>query len=462
MGFVLCEASQVPKQPYNSFVIRHLRVFLRDRLTSGGRMLFYLILLANGIGGISTGMKIYVLAVALVSLGLMSMVAAYWSRVRLTLDFSLPTRVTKGRPFRAQVALHNSTSRSARDVEVALIDRWPTCKVDYRPKSERSRPDQDLYHTILPDSCWVGDLQPDMQTRVEWDVTFDTRGTYTFGGVRQATSFPWGFWRAWYDIDAKQTVLVYPEFRPLEQLDIPVGRRYQPGGIALSSNLGDSTEFVSTREFREGDSLRVIHWPSWARTGKPIVKEFQEEFFCRIAVVLDTFLDKPVVRYNWRGRRVGPAEPRRQEFEQVVSLAAAVADQLAREEYVIDLFAAGPELYQLQAGRSLAHFENVMDILACVEPCYDPPFEKVEPVLLDSLESITTTIVILLDWCPARSRLVQAIRDRGTGVKVILVRNDDSPPKSGDAAKDAAEIEGLVGPFVTLTSEQLQRGVTSL
>jgi uncharacterized protein (DUF58 family) len=229
----------------------------------------------------------------------------------------------------------------------------------------------------------------------------------------------------------------------LLRLDIPVGRRYQPGGIALTSNLGDSTEFLCTREFRQGDSLRQIHWGSWARTGKPIVKEFQEEFFCRIALVLDTFLDPK------------SAKSRRAEFEAAITLAAALADNLAREEYVIDIFAAGPELYQLQAGRSLAHFENVMDILACVEPCLEPAFEKLEPVLLDCLENITTAVILLLDWDQRRERLVEAISSRGCAVKVILVSEQDQ----GEAAE---AVLGRGGELVRLTRQEIEDGVEQL
>jgi uncharacterized protein (DUF58 family) len=428
----------------NSFVIHQLRVTLRDRMTSAGRMLFYLILLTNGLGGVSMAIKVFVLAVTLASIGFVSIVAARWALVKLQVEFQLPSRATKGIPLKAQVKLTNRTRHQARDLEVSNLDRLNNCSIDYESKSPTqtvAKPTS-RWDRIAADSVFVGDLAPGESCSVEWNITLSKRGAYIFTGVRQATSYPWGFWRSWYDCLISQTVLVYPSFTPLEKLDIPVGRRYQPGGIALSSNLGDSTEFVATREFREGDSLRVIHWASWARTGKPVVKEFQEEFFCRIAVVLDTFL-----------QRTGPS--RVEEFEQVISLSAAVADQLAREEYVIDLFAAGPELYQLQAGRSLAHLENVLDILACVEPCYDPAFEKVEPVLLDSLESITTTIVILLDWDAARKRLVQAILDRGTGVKVVLIQNQVP-------AGVSAEIESLVGHFVTLSADDLLRGVREL
>jgi uncharacterized protein (DUF58 family) len=55
--------------------------------------------------------------------------------------------------------------------------------------------------------------------------------------------------------------------------------KYQQGGVALASNVGQSDEFVALRDYRQGDPLRHIHWRSWARAGKPVVKEFEDEFF---------------------------------------------------------------------------------------------------------------------------------------------------------------------------------------
>jgi hypothetical protein len=46
---------------------------------------------------------------------------------------------------------------------------------------------------------------------------------------------------------------------------------------------------MSLRDYRPGDPLRHVHWRSWAKFGKPIVKEFQDEFFVRHALILDTF-----------------------------------------------------------------------------------------------------------------------------------------------------------------------------
>ena len=64
-----------------------------------------------------------------------------------------------------------------------------------------------------------------------------------------------------------QVLLAYPRFYHMEEFVVPVGRRYQPGGIPLSSSTGDAIEFLGTREYREGDPVRNIHWRSWARAG---------------------------------------------------------------------------------------------------------------------------------------------------------------------------------------------------
>lgn len=419
--------------------MRQMRVLMRDRLTPTGRLAFYLMILGAGVGGVSLVIKTYLVGVTLFCLLFTSVVSARLARVRLKLRLEIPGRVTRAVPFQARVLLQNPTKKVARDVQMRFLQLPPSCEVHpvIDGIAQTGSPGEYL------EGLNLGDVDPDKHKIATWEILARKRGSYDLAGLRQATLFPFGLWRDWYDHPLPEAFLVYPSFTTLESLDIPVGRRYQPGGIALSSNLGDSTEFISTREFREGDSLRMIHWRSWARTGKPVVKEFQEEFFCRVAVVLDTFLSKESLK------------TREDEFESVISLAAAVADHLAREEYVIDLFAAGPELYQLQAGRSLAHFDNVMDILACVEPCSDPAFEKIEPVLLDSMENITTTVVILLDWSDARERLIQSILARGSGVKVILVGEKLAPER-------AAYLESLTGSFVWLTQDLLRAGVTQL
>src|SRR5262245_18946709 len=163
----------------------------------------------------------------------------------------------------------------------------------------------------------------------------------------------------------------------MDAFDVPAGRRYQPGGIPLSSSTGDAIEFVGTRDYREGDPVKNIHWRSWARRGEPVVKEYQEEYFCRIAIILDTFLP----------RKPRPADAAG--FEAAISVAASIADFFSRSEYIVDILAAGPDIYEVSVGRSLGYLGNILDVLSCLEPSYAPPFKSIGPHLFDKLAQIT-------------------------------------------------------------------------
>ena len=154
------------------------------------------------------------------------------------------------------------------------------------------------------------------------------------------------------------------------------------------------------------------------------MREFHEEYYCRIALILDTYIPRPGGRYS-DFLRGSPPEGY-PELESGISLAAAVADSLAATEHLIDIFAAGPELHVFRAGRQIAHFDNVLEILASVEPCHTNTFDKVGPAVAEELHSITTAICIFLDWDASRESMVRTIIDAGCQLKLIIIRDDDT------------------------------------
>ncbi len=62
-------------------------------------------------------------------------------------------------------------------------------------------------------------------------------------------------------------------------------------------------------------------------------------------------------------------------------MSAAVADYLARSEYLVEFFAAGPTVYRFEAGRSLAYFEDILDVLSCVDACRVDPFAELSAAI---------------------------------------------------------------------------------
>jgi uncharacterized protein (DUF58 family) len=263
------------------------------------------------------------------------------------------------------------------------------------------------------------------------------RGRYVLPSFGVARSDPFGLVRSKSAWIPEQVVLAYPRYYTLDELPLPMGRRYQPGGIPLASEVGDSLEFVGTREYREGDPLRKIHWRSWARLGRPIVKEYQEEYFSRIALVLDTFLPK----------RPRPAE--RDRFEAAISLLASVAGHFSRSEEVVDILAAGPDLYEVSTGRSLGYLDNVLDVLACLEPSPAPPFESIGPPLFERLERLTTVVAVMLEWDDAREAFLRRVRAMGVAVRVLLVHE-------GETRKPWVSVSADLGDIAVATPAQVE------
>jgi uncharacterized protein (DUF58 family) len=262
-------------------------------------------------------------------------------------------------------------------------------------------------------------------------------------GYRVETDFPFGLLLATRIFEEPKWLLVYPGFTPLVQLQLPTGRRHHPGGVALAATRGDSFEFFGNREFREGDSVRNIDWRATARLNKPIVREYREEYFLRVAVVLDTHAPD------------GSKSVAKEDFERAVSVCAAVGDYMAAQDYLVDIFAAGPNLYHLTAGLSLAYLDQILDILACVDSNPDEPFETLESEIFEHLMQITTVICVFLDWNEKRRDFVHRLSRQGAAVKVIVVRDTPctlDPAIDGDllravpvisAAEFAAGVERL-------------------
>ena len=196
------------------------------------------------------------------------------------------------------------------------------------------------------------------------------RGVLRFTGVTLARPDPLGLFRALTTVPLPQSVLILPRRYPLPAIALPGVAKYQEGGVALAANVGQSDEYVALRDYRHGDPLRHIHWRSWARVGRPVVKEFEDEFFVRHALVLDTFTD----------------HPHSEVFEEAVSVAASFACTLPTQESLLDLLFVGPQSYCFTAGRGVAHVDQMLEILASV---------RAVPTSLSARWSI---------WCSATSK----------------------------------------------------------
>ncbi len=209
--------------------------------------------------------------------------------------------------------------------------------------------------------------------------------------------------------------LVLPKVCPISALSTELGARYQPGGVALASKTGESTELVGLRPYRPGDPVRDLCAKAWARTGQPVVREYQQEYFTRFGVVMDT--------------DIAIASPER--FEAAISLTAGVLEHLSRAEALVDLLVFGDEVHRLTLGRSLGFVEQGLDLLACARAGENLKIEALMAQLDPHLSQLSAVVFVALEWDAPRRALLAQIQERGVGVSALVVRDEAVPdPKA--------------------------------
>lgn len=383
-----------------------------DRRLTGAGMLVGGVLIGSATLGVDTNLtvayRIFALAAALLVVG---WIATLLQRGRFVVERHLPRVVTAGEPFSYRVTITN-LAPAPRD-GLALIDDL----ADPRPPLAEFRarlrfPTYRAWKRLIAErrACEVDETPlPTMGPSATLDVSVRgealRRGNQHFQSVTVARADPLGLTRGLLRLAAPANVLVLPHRYALPPITLPGSRRYQPGGVALAASVGNSEEFVGLRDYRPGDPLQRIHWKSFARAGEPVVREYQDEYFERHALILDTFA----------GTEHAAA------FEEAVSIASSLACTVNTQECLLDLMFVGAESYIYTAGRGQMATGSLLEILAGVQLCASKPFRALHDAVTARRGQLTGCLCVLLAWDEARREFIRSLRARGVPVLVLVV-----------------------------------------
>lgn len=393
------------------------------RFTPAGLAVLGAFLIAGLMGMDTENAVAYQAFTLLLGLLVVAVLPTAFFRARFSVQRLLPRFGTAGHPFSYRVVVRNLTGRKQAGLTLleTLADprpsfaAWRRFKLDedkhVRPFRLNQRRMADPFKLVTVTEAGLPALGPRQEAEARIELTPLRRGVLRFMGVTLARPDPLGLFRAFVKTPAPQSVLILPKRYFLPPVALPGAQKYQQGGVALAANVGQSEEFVALRDYRRGDPLRHIHWRSWARAGKPIVKEFEDEFFVRHALVLDTFTERP----------------HSEEFEEAVSVAASFACTVLTQESLLDLLFVGPRAFCFTAGRGLAHADQMLEILASVQPCPDGAFGTLEHLVLNHAGAVSGCICVLLAWDEARRRFVEKLKALGLPALVLVI----VPPGQG-------------------------------
>ncbi len=391
----------MPKRKYSFLMpaedhtfVKKAVIYARMGLTDVGRILCGIIFIGGMISSPGLHIDAYLLPSFIVAVFLSASFFVYMNRPQLSAIRILPAPCCAGEFLVYDVVVTNKGRFPVRNLKVSE---------GVLPYGIYDAPDHPSYEGFID---W---LEPQEKVTIKLVIRCKYRDIYELKDLLAGTSFPSGILRFPIKIPRKDKLFVYPQFLTQTDFHVPFKRVYQPGGIAISSNIGDSNEFLNTREYRKGDRLKDIHWASYARTGKLIVKEYVDEYFIRIGILLDT-----EHRSIWQKDDAV--------FEKRISTAAGIADAIAKKDYIIDLFAAGDVLHHFQMGRALAHLDNLLELLAGVEEAKRVDYGLLETSLTAHIQQLSSMIILLGDWDERRQKLCNAIEAKGTKLRVLIFK----------------------------------------
>jgi len=238
-----------------------------------------------------------------------------------------PTRVPIDAAIRVDVTLRN-TSR-ARSGVVSVVDRVSSGR------------DVSLQLAPLPGGA---------SRQIVYRIPAGRRGIVTIGPVEVRTGDPLGLFTRRRVVDSRCDVIVLPRVIPLPPLPAARGDDPDTDGRQRRTLANSTNEFSSLRDYLPGDDVRRVHWPSTARRGVPMVRQFDEPWQRRVTVVVD-------LRSS---RHDGPS------FERAMTAAASVIESCAGSDQLVRLVTtSGDDTGFISSRQDL---DAAIDILATAVP----------------------------------------------------------------------------------------------
>jgi len=409
------------------FVYKSSRL-LRSKFTTNGLLVLMAAIMA-GVFGFDTWQTLsFQIFSLLISILLFSLLCSFYFYNRFTIRRYLPDFAAVGQTVTYELLVQNHTRTNQADLKIqdeleTTLPSFTEFKNTRDPlDSKRNWFDRYIGYPRLMNLIQQrrggfiqsGDnfsIPASGQYRVSNTLVPVHRGYLSFANVRLIKPDPFGLVNSVRNFPVKDKLLIFPRYINLGKVNLPGSRKYQPQGRALSNAVGESEEFLSLRDYRAGDPLKKIHWKSFARLNTPVIKEYHDEYCVRQGLILDTLNS---VKNDSL-------------FEDAVSAATSFAMSCIQQDSILDLMFVGDKFYRFSAGRGSMTLENMLEILACVQPTDRDNLDELQQLTVNYINECSVYICILLDWDERRKKLIRTLRQNGITVLCVIITSAARP-----------------------------------
>jgi uncharacterized protein (DUF58 family) len=273
-------------------------------------------LTTRGRSFLAAGVAVFVASVALVQQDLMRIAVLLVALPLVSAWVVARTRYRLSSTRRLSAARTPAGQESAVTLRLDNISRLPTGLLlveDRVPYVLGSRP-----------RFVLDRIEPRGKSEVTYLVRSDVRGRYQLGPLAIRLTDPFGMCELQRSFTARDTLVVTPQIHPLPAGAL-AGEWAGSGESRARSVASAGEDDAGTREYRQGDDLRRVHWRSTARLGQLMVRREEQPWQSRCTILLDS---RAVAHAG-----EGPASS----FEWAVSAAASIGVHLVRSGYHVRL-----------------------------------------------------------------------------------------------------------------------------
>ena len=368
----------------------------------------------------------------------------------------VPSSGVPGTPIVVEIEVRNTGKHRWRSVRLMEVPPLPVPSRDEflaTPEPDEKRRNIFDRTFIFYRFSWLGerrktyhattsapfDLAPGAKHTVRLEIMPLRRGVLDFRDLRLVRDDVFGFFRRLRAVSAAPCrVIVMP--RPAITPAMPsagAASRPSPSGQSPWHRAGQSDEFLTLREYRPGDPLHHIHWAAFARAGFPVVREFEDVFQPRTALILDCLLPEH-----------GNAFTLTKTFETAIEAAAALAGSLQNGETLLELLLVQDKAHQFTAGPGNLQARRLLEVLAAVQPRNDGSLMALERLALLHAARCGSAHFIGLCWDDERLRFLTRLQARGLPVTALIVQPDKPAKKRAKSA--APDVPANVPHWVKL------------
>ncbi|HEY8740743.1 MAG TPA: DUF58 domain-containing protein [Candidatus Dormibacteraeota bacterium] len=291
------------------------RVQRRLGLTAGGLGLCAVVGGGWALARVTGGRTLYMVVYALAAAVAVAVVVARRSRPLEAVRSELPLRAREGQRLQLSIRLEAKRRLSSFVVE------------------ERLHP-----HLGPAMRLPVGSIAPGRPVEHSYTVSPRVRGIYSIGPLVAEWTDPFGLAQGEQVLAGSTRLIVHPSTELVH--DRPLSRKWEDPPIRPphTKPWPSGFEFYGMRDYVPGDDLRRVVWRAVARTGRMLVREYEQGITDQVIVVLDT--DRA-----WHS----PGEPS-DTFEAAVHAAASFGARHIKDGFSVSLEANGHRLGHLMRG----------------------------------------------------------------------------------------------------------------